>query len=56
MGGGERAVFSQSCGNVTVRYNGGERAVFSQSCGNVTVRYNGGGEEPSLASPVGMSR
>ena len=23
MGGGERAVFSQSCGNVTVRYNGG---------------------------------
>ena len=22
-GGGGRAVFSQSCGNVTVRYNGG---------------------------------
>ena len=23
-GGGERAVFSQSCENVTVRYNGGD--------------------------------
>ena len=41
MGGGERAVFSQSCENVTVRYNGGG---------------GGGGDELSLASPVGMSR